>query len=149
MEGLGTVLLADYFPTINGWIITQSSIQAVGSVILRVQHDLRTGDEGQRPARIPNHLLACIVHDTQDWKDAMEELDELSAERSNIENEYGWVIVFHGLEIHFFCYRQDCPFGERYAGCGTRFFQKGEEFIQNSYHLQSRVPWFIRHDSHG
>ncbi|KAL4982383.1 hypothetical protein BDW68DRAFT_192200 [Aspergillus falconensis] len=136
MKGLGTSLLADYFPATNGWVITQSSIQAAGSVVLRVQHYLRTGDDGQRPACVPDHLLACVVHDTQDWKDAMEELDELSGERWNIENGYCWVMVFHGLEVYFFCYRQDRPFGERYAGCGTRFFQGGEEFIQNRYHLQ-------------
>ncbi|KAL6236937.1 hypothetical protein BDW75DRAFT_95786 [Aspergillus navahoensis] len=137
MKGLGTALLADYFPTTNGWVITQSSIQAAGSVVLRVQHYLHTGDDGRRPARIPDHLLACVVHDTQDWKDAMEELDELSAERWNIENGCCWVMVFHGLEVYFFCYRHNRSFGERYAGCGTRFFQEGEEIIQNRYHLQS------------
>ncbi|KAL4766406.1 uncharacterized protein BDW70DRAFT_155077 [Aspergillus foveolatus] len=136
MKGLGTALLAGYFPIINGWIITQSRIQAAGSVVLRVQHYLRTGRDGQRPARISDHLLACVVHDTQDWSTAMEELDELSAERWNVENGYCWVVVFHGLDVYFFCYRQNRPFGERYAGCGTRFFENGEEIIQNKYHLQ-------------
>ncbi|CBF88274.1 predicted protein [Aspergillus nidulans FGSC A4] len=136
MKGLGTALLAGYFPIINGWIITQSRIQAAGSVVLRVQHYLRMGRDGQRPARIADHLLACVVHDTQDWSNAMEELDGLSAERWNVENGYCWVVVFHGLDVYFFCYRQNRPFGERYAGCGTRFFENGEEFIQNKYHLQ-------------
>lgn len=136
MKGLGTALLAGYFPIINGWVITQSRIQAAGSVVLRVQHYLPTGRDGQRPARISDHLLACVVHDTQDWSSAMEELDELSAERWNVENGYCWVVVFHGLDVYFFCYRQNRPFGERYAGCGTRFFENGEEFIQNKYHLQ-------------
>ncbi|KAL3438041.1 hypothetical protein BDV09DRAFT_192308 [Aspergillus tetrazonus] len=136
MKGLVSALLAGYFPIINGWVITQSRIQAAGSVVLRVQHYLRTGRDGQRPARISDHLLACVVHDTQDWSSAMEELDELSAERWNVENGYCWVVVFHGLDVYFFCYRQNRPFGERYAGCGTRFFENGEEFIQNKYHLQ-------------
>ncbi|KAL4816289.1 hypothetical protein BDW67DRAFT_184786 [Aspergillus spinulosporus] len=136
MKGLATALLGGYFPIINGWIITQSRMQAAGSVVLRVQNYLRTGRDGQRPARISDHLLACVVHDTQDWSTAMEELDELSAERWNVENGYCWVVVFHGLDVYFFCYRQNCPFGERYAGCGTRFIQNGEEVIQNKYHLQ-------------
>ncbi|KAL4737978.1 hypothetical protein BDV11DRAFT_171401 [Aspergillus similis] len=112
MKGLGTALLAGYFPIINGWVITQSRIQAAGSVVLRVQRYLRTGNDGQRPAH------------------------ELSAERWNVENGCCWVMVFHGLDVYFFCYRQNRPFGERYAGCGTKFFEDGEEFIQNKYHLQ-------------